>query len=432
MGRGCWHVALFAALAALSVAAPLDSFMISFWVDPVVLPEEFAAQYATIASAGFTHILGGFGATTPETVAAQLTAAAGLGLRVLPSACETAAGPGPSGSCVGLTGTALAGFQMADEPSATDFPAVAVWASSVAARAPSALRFINLLPNYASVGALGAPSYAAYLNSFVDAVHPDLLSFDHYPAFYPGSAVDNGSNVSMAGYIRNLEAVRAAAIDAGIAFVNFFAAMPFNGRPDVSEGQMRWQIWTSVAHGAKGVLYFCYWSPAGDSFAWGGALMYPRVPVVGGPAVYGTGEHYAQAQRINVRLAAIGKRLFRANTTAVASANGTAAGTITAGDAGAGQIAQFGGSGSGSTWSLLLGAFILPRDDASFNFTAAVLVVNQDPDNPVLATLIFAAGARPVFEVSPTGSAFPALDDAPAIQDYQASLQAGDARLFVF
>eukprot|EP01050_Picozoa_sp_SAG11_P011400 SAG11_NODE_1206_length_5528_cov_20.313502_6_plen_49_part_00 len=35
---------------------------------------------------------------------------------------------------------------------------------------------------------------------------------------------------------------------------------------DVSEAELRWQIYTSLAIGARGVLYFCYWTPNGHDF----------------------------------------------------------------------------------------------------------------------------------------------------------------------
>ena len=51
---------------------------------------------------------------------------------------------------------------------------------------------------------------------------------------------------------------------------------------DVSEGEMRLQIYTSLALGAKGVLYFCYWSPINDhTFLRGQAIMTPRAMELG-------------------------------------------------------------------------------------------------------------------------------------------------------
>lgn len=423
-------LALACALAAPARAAAArwapDRFLISAWVDPVVPAAEFVTQYATFAAAGFTTLLGGFGATTPADVTASLAAAAAAGLEALPSACETAAGPGPNGTCVGLESPALRGFQMADEPQAADFAALATWSASVAARAPGALRFINLLPNYAEFPSGG---YDAYLSQYISTVRPDMLSFDHYPVFGNGSSTSQTDNATMAGYIRNLAAVRSAAARAGIPFMNFFGAMPFNNRSDVSESQLRWQAWTSLAHGASGLLYFCYWSPEGDSFLWANALMTPRAPLAGGAAVYAPGPHYYQAARLNARLAPLGNFLLRATSTAVFAADGAGA-DVAAAPPAAAPVLSYGGSGAGPAWSLLAGAFALPASAAPY--TRAVLLTNQDPDLPVLATLTLAAGAA-AFELdAATGRVQPALDDAPDLPGWTLAIEAGDARLLVF
>ena len=35
--------------------------------------------------------------------------------------------------------------------------------------------------------------------------------------------------------------------------------MVFGGKRDPTEAQIRWQVFTSLAYGAKGVLYFTNW-----------------------------------------------------------------------------------------------------------------------------------------------------------------------------
>ena len=64
-----------------------DRFAISIWVDPVVPPEEFPARYAEMRRANISVLLGGFGATTPETVAASLQACEQNGLMAIVSTC---------------------------------------------------------------------------------------------------------------------------------------------------------------------------------------------------------------------------------------------------------------------------------------------------------------------------------------------------------
>ena len=83
-----------------------DRFAISFWVDPMVPPERFDAEYKRVAQANFTVLLGGFGAKDRDTVSKQIMIAAKNGLEAIPSICN--------GACVNISGAW--GFQIADEP----------------------------------------------------------------------------------------------------------------------------------------------------------------------------------------------------------------------------------------------------------------------------------------------------------------------------
>eukprot|EP00041_Stephanoeca_diplocostata_P019962 m.437456 g.437456 ORF g.437456 m.437456 type:complete len:313 (+) comp21436_c0_seq20:73-1011(+) len=184
-----------------------DRFAISFWVDPIVPAEEFSEQYATIAQANFTVVLGGFGAKDPESVAQQLRACEINGLACIPSACESGPPLTPTDrnkSCVGLNSTSLWGFQMKDEPKVQDFPFLKNWSASIATRREreNILRFINLLPNYASVAQLGGVGYETYVQKFIDTVEPNFLCMDHYPLFDAGSA-NSTRNITMAGTERD-------------------------------------------------------------------------------------------------------------------------------------------------------------------------------------------------------------------------------------
>lgn len=78
---------------------------------------------------------------------------------------------------------------------------------------------------------------------------------------------------------------------------------------DPTEAQLRWQIFTSLAYGAKGVLYFCYNAePCGR-----GGILHERAPagVNWHPGktghVLSKGRHYGQALRINSVLKIFGK-----------------------------------------------------------------------------------------------------------------------------
>ena len=58
-----------------------------------------------------------------------------------------------------------------------------------------------------------------------------------------------------------------------IPFWNFFNIMPYGPHTDPTEAQVRWQVNASLIYGAKGLLYFCYFTPGGDEFPKGGAII---------------------------------------------------------------------------------------------------------------------------------------------------------------
>ena len=325
------------------------------------------------------------------------------------------------------------GYQLSDEPPSSDFPALATWMESIASRAPGALRFINLLPNYG----FPPPSdgvYEAYVDAFISIVGPDILCFDHYPLFYPGSLNDSSVDTSLAGYRRNLATIRAASLKANLTFWNFFASQPFNGRPDVSESQLRWQIFTSLAYGAKGVLYFCYWSPSGASFVWGGGIMTPQAGYGNGTAdaVYGPGPHYAHAQAINSKLKSYGTTLLNSTSLFVTTVNGSGSDAVSLTALFTeSRITSLGGTGSDfltSGFNILVGFFSGVRGQQQ-----AVLLQNQDDVYPVILAAQFAPTCTP-YEISPSAAfaASPALNDAPGLGLFALYLQPGDARLLVF
>ena len=93
---------------------------------------------------------------------------------------------------------------------------------------------------------------------------------------------------------------------------------------DVSEGEMRWQIYTSLAIGAKGVLYFCYWTPVADStFLRGQAIMTPRIapgssakPTIADQV---PSQKYAIVKRLNAKLRVLGDCKHSTNVCGVTS-----------------------------------------------------------------------------------------------------------------
>jgi hypothetical protein len=371
-----------------------DRFAIGFWVDP---PDrgDWDVRYREIADANFTLVLGGFGATTKEAVTRQLALCEEYGLRAVVSPRD-AASPEDYPD-----GPACWGYMMRDEPSAPDFAALRTWLDAIREARPGRLGYINLLPDYASPAQLGTATYEEHVQRFLDEVGVDVLSMDHYPIMRPGM---DGRD----GYCRNLESFRVAAQRAGVPFWNFFNTMPYGPHSDPTEAQLRWQVFASVAYGAKGVLYFCYWTPEGGEFPKGGAIL-----TVDGRKT----RHYEEARRINAVLKAWGPTLMRLTSEKVVRITpapepeallvGTPIRGLTPGD-------------------YLIGCYT--RDDGK----RAVLLENWDITYAEWPTVEFDVPSDQVLEVDPaTGAEAPVIDDSPAMEGLQISLDSGGARLFV-
>ena len=191
---------------------------------------------------------------------------------------------------------------------------------------------------------------------------------------------------------------------------------------------MRWQVYASLAHGSSGILFFCWWSPGGATFQWGGAIMTPQSPVGNTSAVeYVEGPKYALVARVNEKLGAFGTFLLNATSQFVFEANGTGASNASVVPAGA-AVAALGGSGAGSAWSVLLGGFSLRGASSG----TAFVLLNQDTVLPAVTSLVLGASAGTACELDASGARIPLRDDAPAMPGLQLFLAEGDARLLFF
>jgi hypothetical protein len=370
-----------------------DRFAIGFWVDPPA-DEKMDARYAEIAEANFTMVIGGFGAATPATVVRQLECCAKHDLKAVVSRAGLSADKLP-------TGPACWGYSIVDEPGAGAFAGIRTIVDEIRATRPGKLSYINLFPDYANAGQLGTPTYDEHVQRFVKEVSPDVLSMDHYPMFRPDA---DGRE----GYCRNLESMRRESLAAGIPFWNFFNCMPFGPHSDPTEDQIRWQIYTSIAYGAKGVLYFCYWTPRGGEFPKGGAILTPDGKRT---------RHYEEAKRINAVIKKLGPTLMKLTNVGVhrvghkeGSAAALAGGPIRSLDGG----------------DYLVGSF------RHADGRRAVLLSNYQFAYSAWPTVGFDADAKQVVEVSrETGKEISVIDDSPDMPGLQISLNAGEGRLFL-
>lgn len=380
-----------------------DRFVISFWVDPPA-DAKMPARYREIADANFTMVLGGFGGTTVETIQRQLKLCKKYDLKAV------VAWPANLPANQLPDGPACWGYALRDEPNVADFPALRERADAIGSAKPGKLAYVNLFPNYASAQQLGAKDYEEYVAKYIEQVKPGVLCMDYYPAMKPGT---DGRD----GYCVNLEIMRRHAQANGIPFWNFFNCMPYGAQADPTESQLRWQVFTSVAYGAKGVLYFCYYTPGGGEFAKGGAII-----AQDGQRT----RHYDEARRINGVLKNLGPTLMKLTSTGVVR--------ITPEDDAAAVEKKL----AGTPVKNITRMDVDPSNDyliGTFKHAdgrRAVFLNNYRHDFAAWPTVEFDAPADKVRHVSgATGEEEPVRDASPDMPGIQIPLDSGEGLLFL-
>lgn len=164
---------------------------------------------------------------------------------------------------------AFLGVRLSDEPPARMFPAIAYAFQKLVQLDPNCLPWVNLLPNY-SYGApgfegFGTNSYGTniyhreYMDRFVTNAHPRVLCYDDY------TAVNNTNyppeNYDLYWHYSNLKRFRYYAQSNNIPFWRIIESnMGYGPLSPNTEGIYRFQIFSSLAYGCRGIQYFTYTS----------------------------------------------------------------------------------------------------------------------------------------------------------------------------
>jgi hypothetical protein len=153
---------------------------------------------------------------------------------------------------------AVYGYYLRDEPPAGFFPGLAAVSSVVKELHPGVWPYINLFPNYADAGQLGTKTYDEYVEKFITDCQPPILSYDHYAILEGGG---------MRGeYFANLESMRRAAVKHKLPFWQIVLSLGCLSYREPSAADMRFQVYTSLAYGARGLAYFKYFTPGVGNF----------------------------------------------------------------------------------------------------------------------------------------------------------------------
>ena len=291
----------------------------------------------------------------------------------------------------------VVGFGLKDEPPAGFFPNLARVSKYLCQKAPGCFPYVNLLPNYANAQQLGADTYEAHVRQFISVVGPPVISYDHYPCI---------ARTWRSNYYENLEIVRRCALDANVPFWAFCLVTPHGSYRDPTEAEIRLQVYSDLVYGAKGLCYFCYWTPGPSHWDWDSAII--RRDGV-------RTEHFEQVRRVNARVRAMGKVLLKCTSVDVYHTPPLPAGTSP----------LPAGSPIRCTAKVpLIFGFFTHRDGDEY-----VMIVNRDYAHNVRSALKL-TGIQRLQEVAPldwiwTGDGKP---DEKGVLPFR--LHAGDARLF--
>jgi hypothetical protein len=201
---------------------------------------------------------------------------------------------------------ALLAYSITDEPAAGAFDGLAEVVAYLKQIDPKHPGYINLLPTWArqiphpdgnkKLSYLGTATYEEYVRTFVQKVKPAWLCYDNYGMLKHGDRGD---------FHENLETVRKVAQEANIPFWNIVLVTQHGDFRVLTEPELRFEAMQTLAFGARGLVWFTYWSPQGidTGTTWTQAMIDEKGNRT---------EHYEMVRTINADVLAIGRELKNA------------------------------------------------------------------------------------------------------------------------
>jgi len=313
---------LIAALLAVTPetgSAPRTTFATGFWCGPP-LDQSTPARFKQVRNAGFTFSMPPCGDGSGFTVAQNLrildaAQAARLTAFVFDDRMQRALDD-PAARARLLDGIvssyrsqpALGGYYVYDEVEPERIAETAAVVAGLRARDPQHPAYVSLFPDYYA----GIPNYGQYVRDFVRRIHPAAIIYDYYPFLADGS--------DRTGFFTNLRTIRRISLETSTPFWFFAQLTEIPGLRRASEAEKRWQALQALAYGARGLMFFTYWSGIGPGFPEPGVID----PRTGQPTA-----HYAEVRRVNEQARAFGQQLASARSTGLFHNGPLAPGAVT-------------------------------------------------------------------------------------------------------
>lgn len=201
------------------------------------------------------------------------------------------------------------GYNLIDEPFAELYPAMKETSDRIKALDPTRLIYTNHYAlndtglHYFALENGRPMGYEDYINDWL-ATDPDMLSYDYYP--YLASGVDEKVHYQTLEFLRKqclLNDKDLWVYIQSVAYDTFFIVKP-------NESQMRFQVYSSLAYGVKGYVYFTYATEAGPGLE---GIMHDGLILPDGSK----NDTYEYAKKINGEVLNLGSTLLSLTSLAV-------------------------------------------------------------------------------------------------------------------
>ena len=206
---------------------------------------------------------------------------------------------------------AYAGQLLIDEPNRSKFETVNAFIEAYEQNYPGKQWHVNMFPSYAEGGA-GVP-YLQYVDDWMEMVQPNYYSYDSYPRLVPDEN-NPFTRYEIEDYYYNLDVLRAKTAERNIPLWSFIQTLGISGTPGVADKRtpsredIRWQVFTNLAFGVKGLQYFCYWTPGGGTESFTDALISPDGQKT---------ERYEYVKSLNAEILQFGPHLLQCDSKGV-------------------------------------------------------------------------------------------------------------------
>ncbi len=154
----------------------------------------------------------------------------------------------------------IVGVLLWDEPSPESFASIADWTAALRAARPDLLPWVNLHAMKIVEEELpGVTQYGPYVDGYVETVKPLVLSYDNYGALRESN--DDRffyKNFEDTYFYHNMAIFRDRSLKYDLPFWGFPLVNPHWTYFTPSEMDIRFQVYSLLAYGAKGLWYFTY------------------------------------------------------------------------------------------------------------------------------------------------------------------------------